>query len=301
MGQWETGTTPRLDHLERAAEVLGVCRRASSHPDALARASTPSRRTSAACVPPPSRSARGDRLHLPGFSGGEVDANAVPAHPAAAARILREHRRLGRGPWFRSCCCPRRSGGGAPGRSAGTRMAAGKIRVEFRLGSGIGASGGPGPGDLIGLPGENLVCVSRFVTAHRLRERDLRHELGAQAVTGSPRPSGAPSGAVPVRRHRDHTAAGLIRHGGRGRLIDPVGQPVGRIVGVVLDIRTSQPTWVTVDCPLCSAVGVVVPLARARLLDGCVQVSHTAADVCGAPRHDRVGGGLDRRREEELR
>jgi Histidine kinase-like ATPase domain len=86
-----------------------------------------------------------------------------------------------------------------------------------------------------------------------------------------------------------------------GRLIDPVGQPVGRIVAVVLNARTSQPTWVTVDCPLCSAVGVVVPLVRARLLDGCVQVPYTAADVCGAPRQDGSGDGLDRRREDELR
>ena len=85
------------------------------------------------------------------------------------------------------------------------------------------------------------------------------------------------------------------------RLVDPVGQPVGRIVDVQLDWRTSQPAWVTVDCPLCSAVGVVVPLARARLLDGCVQVSYTAADVCGGPRGDGSGGRLDERREDELR
>jgi anti-sigma regulatory factor (Ser/Thr protein kinase) len=86
-----------------------------------------------------------------------------------------------------------------------------------------------------------------------------------------------------------------------GRLVDPVGQPVGRIVDVVLDWRTSQPAWVTVDSPLCSATGVVVPLARARLLDGCVQVSYTASDVCGAPWGDASGGRLDERREEELR
>ena len=85
------------------------------------------------------------------------------------------------------------------------------------------------------------------------------------------------------------------------RLIDPVGRPVGRIVDVKLDWRTSQPAWVSVDCPLCTAVGVVVPLARARLLDGCVQVSYTAAHVCGGPRGDGSGGRLDERREEELR
>jgi hypothetical protein len=86
-----------------------------------------------------------------------------------------------------------------------------------------------------------------------------------------------------------------------GRLVDPVGQPVGRIVDVVLSWRTSQPTWATVHSPLCAGAGVVVPLAGARLLDGCVQVSYTAADVCGSPRGDGSGGRLEERREEELR
>jgi anti-sigma regulatory factor (Ser/Thr protein kinase) len=57
---------------------------------------------------------------------------------------------------------------------------------------------------------------------------------------------------------------------------------------------------VTADCPLCSTFGVIIPLARARLLDGCVQVPYTAADVCGAPRGDASGGRPDRRREQEL-
>jgi len=84
-----------------------------------------------------------------------------------------------------------------------------------------------------------------------------------------------------------------------GRLIDPAGQPVGRIVDVVLGTRTMQPTWATVDCLLCT--GAVVPLAGARLLDGDVQVPYTAADVCGAPRGERSGARLDRRWQEELR
>jgi anti-sigma regulatory factor (Ser/Thr protein kinase) len=84
-----------------------------------------------------------------------------------------------------------------------------------------------------------------------------------------------------------------------GRLIDPAGQPVGRIVDVVLGTRTMQPTWATVDCLLCT--GAVVPLAGARLLDGDVQVPYTAADVCGAPRGERSGARLDRQWQEELR
>ena len=85
------------------------------------------------------------------------------------------------------------------------------------------------------------------------------------------------------------------------RLIDPAGQPLGRIADVVLDARTSQPAWVTVDCPLCTGVEVVVPLARARLLDACVQVPYTATGICGASRGEGSAGRLDRRREEELR
>jgi anti-sigma regulatory factor (Ser/Thr protein kinase) len=83
-----------------------------------------------------------------------------------------------------------------------------------------------------------------------------------------------------------------------GRLVDPAGRPVGRIVNVVLGVRTSQPTWVTVDCPLCSRVEVVVPLARARLLDVCLQVPYTAAEVCGAPQADGSDCLHDRRWEE---
>ncbi len=86
-----------------------------------------------------------------------------------------------------------------------------------------------------------------------------------------------------------------------GRLIGPAGEPLGHIADVVLDARTSQPAWVTADCPLCTGVEVVVPLARARLLDACVQVPYTATGICGASRGEGSAGRLDRRREEELR
>jgi anti-sigma regulatory factor (Ser/Thr protein kinase) len=84
-----------------------------------------------------------------------------------------------------------------------------------------------------------------------------------------------------------------------GRLIDLAGRPLGRMVDVVLDAATYEPTWVTVDCPTCTGDEVVVPLARARMLDAFVQVPYTAAAICGAPRGS--AGRLDRRREEELR
>jgi Zn-dependent peptidase ImmA (M78 family)/transcriptional regulator with XRE-family HTH domain len=118
VGQWETGTTPRLDHLARAAEVLGVPPSflASGRPYARLDAaaahfrslrSTPAAQRAKAIafteqvwelthalekriqLPP---------VSLPGFSGGEVDANTVPTDPAAAARVLRDHWGLGRGP-----------------------------------------------------------------------------------------------------------------------------------------------------------------------------------------------------------
>jgi len=84
-----------------------------------------------------------------------------------------------------------------------------------------------------------------------------------------------------------------------GQVVDPTGQQVGRIVDVVLGYRTSQPAWVTVDCRLCDAEAFV-PLGRARLLEGCVEVPYTAAEVCGAPRADRPAGRLDERQWEEL-
>jgi anti-sigma regulatory factor (Ser/Thr protein kinase) len=84
-----------------------------------------------------------------------------------------------------------------------------------------------------------------------------------------------------------------------GQVVDSAGHHVGRIVDVVLHPRTFQPGWVIVDCEPVAAV-VVVPLARARLLGGCVQVPHTAADVCGAPSADGAARRLDPSRAEEL-
>ena len=118
VGQWETGTTPRLDHLVQLAEVLGVspgflaAGRPYARLDAAAAhfrslRSTPAAQRAKAIafteqvwelthalekriqLPP---------VDLPGFSGGEVDVGAVPADPAAAARVLRDHWGLGREP-----------------------------------------------------------------------------------------------------------------------------------------------------------------------------------------------------------
>jgi anti-sigma regulatory factor (Ser/Thr protein kinase) len=72
--------------------------------------------------------------------------------------------------------------------------------------------------------------------------------------------------------------------GDGARLVDPEGQLVGRILDVVLDWRTSQPEWATVDCPMCPASTIVIPLGRAQMRDGSVQVPYSAAEVCAAPR-----------------
>jgi anti-sigma regulatory factor (Ser/Thr protein kinase)/sporulation protein YlmC with PRC-barrel domain len=85
------------------------------------------------------------------------------------------------------------------------------------------------------------------------------------------------------------------------RVIDSAGHSVGRIVDVVLDVQTTEPAYMTVACGPHPGVAVVVPLTRARLLDGSVQVPYTAADVSGAPRADGSAGRLDRRQEEEFR
>ncbi|SDY81937.1 Anti-sigma regulatory factor (Ser/Thr protein kinase) [Geodermatophilus africanus] len=90
----------------------------------------------------------------------------------------------------------------------------------------------------------------------------------------------------------------VLHHG--GQVIDPAGHPVGRIVDVVLGAQTSQPTWAIVDCHLCGGIEVAVPLARAQLLGGCVQVPYTAADVCGAPRANGPAGHLHLQPGEEL-
>jgi anti-sigma regulatory factor (Ser/Thr protein kinase) len=66
-------------------------------------------------------------------------------------------------------------------------------------------------------------------------------------------------------------------------------------------VRTTEPAYMTVACGLPPGVAVVVPLTRARLLDGSVQVPYTAADVSGAPPADGAAGRLDRRQEDALR
>jgi anti-sigma regulatory factor (Ser/Thr protein kinase) len=86
-----------------------------------------------------------------------------------------------------------------------------------------------------------------------------------------------------------------------GRVIDPAGRPVGRIMNVFLGVRTSEPWWLTVDPDGSGGTETVVPLAGARLVDGCVQVQYTAADVRGAPGADGPFGRLGQRREQEVR
>jgi anti-sigma regulatory factor (Ser/Thr protein kinase) len=88
--------------------------------------------------------------------------------------------------------------------------------------------------------------------------------------------------------------------GAGGQVVDPAGQHVGRILDVVLGAGTFQPAWVTVDCAPSSSAVVVVPLAEAIPLGGCLQVPYTADDVCGAPGLDGDAGRLTARRAEEL-
>jgi anti-sigma regulatory factor (Ser/Thr protein kinase) len=85
-----------------------------------------------------------------------------------------------------------------------------------------------------------------------------------------------------------------------GRTVDSARHSVGLIVDVVLDVQTSEPAYVTVACGPHAGVVVVVPLARARLLDGSVQVPYTATEVRGAPQADGAAGRLDRQRAEEV-
>jgi anti-sigma regulatory factor (Ser/Thr protein kinase) len=70
-------------------------------------------------------------------------------------------------------------------------------------------------------------------------------------------------------------------------------------VHVHLDVRTVEPGYVIVACALCDGVAVV-PLTRARSLNGCLHVPYSAADVCGAPRADGSASRLDPRQTEEL-
>jgi anti-sigma regulatory factor (Ser/Thr protein kinase) len=85
------------------------------------------------------------------------------------------------------------------------------------------------------------------------------------------------------------------------RVVDGAGHAVGRLVAVLPDAGTIEPSHMTVACGSHPEVEVVVPLTRARLLDGSVQVPYTAADVCGAPLADGSTGRLDRQQVEELR
>jgi anti-sigma regulatory factor (Ser/Thr protein kinase) len=85
------------------------------------------------------------------------------------------------------------------------------------------------------------------------------------------------------------------------RVVDRAGDPVGLILELVLDGQTTEPAYVTVASEADPGVAVVVPLSRARVLGGSVQVPYTAADVSGAPPANASVGRLDRRQEEELR
>jgi anti-sigma regulatory factor (Ser/Thr protein kinase) len=83
-----------------------------------------------------------------------------------------------------------------------------------------------------------------------------------------------------------------------GQVVDSAGQQVGHIVDVVLSAQSHQPAWLAVACG--PGRVVVVPLAAAHRLDGCVQLSCTAADVRGAPGVDGAAGTLTSRLAEEL-
>jgi anti-sigma regulatory factor (Ser/Thr protein kinase) len=73
---------------------------------------------------------------------------------------------------------------------------------------------------------------------------------------------------------------------------------VGTLVEVVLAPHNYEPAWVTVACT--DGPVVVVPLAGARRLDGCLQLACTAADVTGAPGVDGSAGHLTPLRAEQL-
>jgi anti-sigma regulatory factor (Ser/Thr protein kinase) len=98
---------------------------------------------------------------------------------------------------------------------------------------------------------------------------------------------------ITAQQVRDVLAAG-------GQVVDSAGEHVGRILEVVLSAETFEPAWVTVDCAPGSAAVVVVPLAGAHRLDGCLQVPYPADDVCGAPGLDGAAGRLTARRAAEL-
>jgi anti-sigma regulatory factor (Ser/Thr protein kinase) len=84
-----------------------------------------------------------------------------------------------------------------------------------------------------------------------------------------------------------------------GQVVDGAGRPVGRIVRVLLDVRTFEPAHVAVACTLCGGTAVV-PLARAWLVDGCLHLPYATADVCGAPHADGSAAPLDPQLAEAL-
>ena len=86
--------------------------------------------------------------------------------------------------------------------------------------------------------------------------------------------------------------------GNGGQVVDSVAQHVGRIVDVVLNPQSYEPAWVIVACE--RGPVVVVPLAAARRLDGCLQLPYAVADVRRAPDTEELVGRLTPERAEEL-
>jgi anti-sigma regulatory factor (Ser/Thr protein kinase) len=82
------------------------------------------------------------------------------------------------------------------------------------------------------------------------------------------------------------------------RVVDTAGHPMGRIVDVVLDVRTMEPVYMTVACVLHTGATGILPLRRARLVDGAVRVPCTAADICGAPHAEAPASPPDRQRAD---
>jgi anti-sigma regulatory factor (Ser/Thr protein kinase) len=79
-----------------------------------------------------------------------------------------------------------------------------------------------------------------------------------------------------------------------GRVVDPAGSPVGRLVDVVLNWRTNQPAWGTVHDDVRPGVEAVIPLAGAELRDGSVVVPYPVTDVWGGSRaNGRVAAAAD--------
>src|SRR5687767_13244966 len=145
--------------------------------------------------------------------------------------------------------------------------------------------GGPGPGDLNGYLGE----LRARLRGHRLSLRRLSGSPvgsagpGRDAVRAPARPLQDPRG----RRPREDTVitrrqlSAVMADG--ARVVDTAGHPMGRIVDVVLDVRTMEPVYMTVACVLHAGATGILPLRPARLVDGAVRVQCTAADICGAP------------------